>query len=57
MAPGALHWLSPGQLEAVTSMLREMEETQHDMEPMQWVISDCLLRARRANARTREPPV
>ena len=49
--PGALQWLTPAQLRAITDMLERMEDTLHDWQPLQWQLTDCLQRARRANAR------
>ena len=48
----AVHWLSPQQHAGVTALLSSMEGALHAWEPTHWHLTDCLLRARRANART-----
>ena len=49
--PGAVHWLTPGQLAAARGLLAGMEEALHDWQPAEWLLTDCLLRARAANPR------
>ena len=48
---GAVQWLTPPQRACIADMLAAMEEAR-SFESTAWVVSDCLLRAQRANSRT-----